>query len=155
MQNVLLNFKYVFAVRFYFLILFFVNVVISNTFLLYDFIFWFYFLSMSMSSDWCMKFSETFFLFLVLTFSEDETTFDFSINRYEIHVKLIHINYCWIETIIYRVILNEMFVCNFSIHVCMSKFCQDVLRIIFCNLRFNVCLWFDFIHVFSFFALFD
>ena len=46
---VLLTFKYVFVVRFYFL-------------------------SMSMFSDWCMSFSEIFFFFLVLTFSESETT---------------------------------------------------------------------------------
>ena len=64
----------------------------------------------------------------------------FSIICYEIHVKLIHINVRWIETIIYRVILNEMFVCTFSIHVRMFKFCQNV-----CNdLYFAIC---DFTHM--------
>ena len=53
--------------------------------------------------------------------------FYFLIICYDIHVKLIHINFCWIETIIYRVILNEMFVCNF--HSCLHvKFCQNILH---------------------------
>ena len=52
--------------------------------------------------------------------------FYFPIVCYEIHVKLTHISARWIETIAYRVILNEMLVCTFSIHVRMFRFCQDV-----------------------------
>ena len=49
-----------------------------------------------------------------------------SIVCYEIHVKLVHITARWIGTIVYRVTLNEMLVCTFSIHARMTKFCQDV-----------------------------
>ena len=52
--------------------------------------------------------------------------FYFPIICYKIHVKLVHISVYWIETIIYRMILNEMFVCTFSIHARMFKFCQNV-----------------------------
>ena len=55
---------------------------------------------------------------------------------YEIHIKLAHINFCWIEKIAYHVIYDEMFVRNFLIHVCSNldkMFCNDI---IFCNLWF-------------------
>ena len=74
--------------------------------------------------------------------------FYFLIICYEIHVKLIHFNSRRIETIIYRVTLNEMLVCNFLIHVRMFKFCQNVCNdIVFCNLWFclhvDLCSMFD------------
>ena len=50
--------------------------------------------------------------------------FYFLIVCHEIHVKLIYINSRWIETIIYRMTLNEMFACNFLIHVSCLNFVE-------------------------------
>ena len=47
---------------------------------------------------------------------------------YDIRITLIHVNVCWIETIIYRVIYNEMFVRKSLIHVCIFEFCRNVLQ---------------------------
>ena len=69
--------------------------------------------------------------FLHHYFLKTQFLFYFLIMCYEIHVKLIHINFRWIETIIYRVILNEMFVCNFLIHVS----CLDFVEMFKCTFR--------------------
>ena len=52
----------------------------------------------------------------------------FLIVCYDIHITLIHVNARWIETIIYRVTYNEMFVRRFLIHARMSEFCRNVLQ---------------------------
>ena len=54
-----------------------------------------------------------------------------SADRYEIHVKLVHINSRWIGTIVYRVTLNEMFVCSSLIHVCILQSCRDVWQMVY------------------------
>ena len=51
-----------------------------------------------------------------------------SIVCYEIHVKLVHISVRWIETTVYRVIFDELLSRKSLIHVCMFRFCQDVLQ---------------------------
>ena len=119
----------------------------SNTFSLRIY-FWFYFLSMSMSCKLIREiFNEVFLFFFSLNFFLFLKNFDEILNNnireifcdhyfvnaqfmfyflivcYYIYVKLVHINFRWIETIICRVILNEMFDCNFLIHVYMFRFC--------------------------------
>ena len=71
--------------------------------------------------------------------------FYFPIDRHEIHVKLVHINSRWIETITYRVTLNEMFVCNSLIYIRMSKFWRNVLTktVIFRSFWFVCMLKYD------------
>ena len=77
--------------------------------------------------------------------------FYFLIICYVIHVKLIYFNFHCIETIIYRVICNEMFVANFwFIFVCLNfvkMFYNDIIFCIFWFVRmlkynemsFNAC----------------
>ena len=72
-------------------------------------------------------------------FLKTQFLFYFLIICYEIHVKLIHINFRWIETIIYRVILSEMFVCNFLIHVSCLDSVEMFQWFIFRNFR-SVCM---------------
>lgn len=68
--------------------------------------------------------------------------FYFSIIYYEIHAKLIHVNIHWIETMIYYIIYNEIFVRKFLIYVCIFKFCQNICNdFIFCNLLFCAHVW--------------
>ena len=65
---------------------------------------------------------------------------------YEIHITLIHINTRWFETIIYRIIYNEMFARKSLIYVRMFRFCQNVYNdFIFCNLWFcaHARIWRD------------
>ena len=63
-------------------------------------------------------------------------TLYFSINCYEIHVKLIHINFRWIETIIYRVTLNF-----FLIVVHMFRFCRNVHSDLYFAICNRVCMF--------------
>ena len=67
---------------------------------------------------------------------------------YEIHIKLVHVNVCWIETIVYRVICDEMFVRKFLIHTRIFKSCRDVCQMIYIS-QFLICLhariWFLFV----------
>ena len=104
----------------------------SGTFPLYGFTSWLYFLSMPMSSDWCMGFSEALFPLLALTSSRSETMPGYvpvdapfmlysPAARYEIHATLAHINSRWIGTIAYRVNLNEMLACSlWSMLACLG-----------------------------------
>ena len=70
--------------------------------------------------------------------------FCFLIIFYEIHIKLIHINFQWNEMIIYRMIYYQIFVRKFLIYVCIFRFCQNVCNdFIYCNLWFcaHVKIW--------------
>ena len=146
MQYVLLNFRYVLAVR------------LVRALIVVEI----YFLSMSMSSklireicqrsslfsfsfNFLKKQDGVFFMFLFVSLflnyvylatsrilSRIDLQNDLSltnllyssIDRYEIHVKSAHINSRWIGTIAYRVTLNEMFNRRSLIHARMFRFCQ-------------------------------
>ena len=70
--------------------------------------------------------------------------FYFLIICHEIHVKLAHINFFWIEMIIYRVTLNEMFVCNSLIHARMhARIWRNVWNLLVTYLFLFTCSDFD------------
>ena len=147
-----LIFRYVLAVRFW---------------SLYDFIFWLYFLSMSMFSDCCMKFSETFFFFLALTFSKSKDLccvrdlLRSSLFESTVSVLLFD-SLLWdsrnVSSYQFSLNWNDNLSCNFErdvclqslIHACMLFFVLDVrwnISLVCSTFMINICFEMSFIKV--------
>ena len=76
-------------------------------------------------------------------FLNAQFVFHFLIVCYEIHLKLIHIKFNWIETIIYRVNLNEMFVRNYWFMLACFDFVKIFVTISYfaIMIRLHVKIW--------------